>query len=121
MRRFAAWLVGLLAVLTAAAFIFGQPIAWVQAGLVIWDVAAGVCLCCEAGGRTLRRAPGESNWSWLRAFEAPPSLPLRKWNGAILTANPPLVDDLAARVQAGQEPFGNARPPAPQDRKTYEF
>ena len=91
----------------------------------IWDVAAGVCLCGEAGGRTLRRAPGSSDWTWLRAFEAPENALLRKWNGAILTANPALVEDLAARVRAGQEPFGNARPPAPQppaqDKTIYEF
>ncbi|HZP98758.1 MAG TPA: hypothetical protein VFB13_04410 [Reyranella sp.] len=63
MRRFAAWLVGLLAVLTAAAFIFGQPIAWVQAGLVIWDVAAGP-------------AP-----TWWKDVTADPSKYTARWNG----------------------------------------
>jgi myo-inositol-1(or 4)-monophosphatase len=86
----------------------------------IWDVVAGVCLCAEAGGQTVRRAPGSSDWPPLRAFEAPPGLGLRKWNGAILTANPSLAGDLGGRVQAGQEPFGNARPPV-QDKQVYEF
>lgn len=41
MRRFAIWSGGFVVLLAAAAFIFGQPVAWVQAGLIIWDIAAG--------------------------------------------------------------------------------
>src|SRR5512143_3635146 len=41
MKRIAIWAGGILALLTAAVFAFGQPIAWVQAALIMWDVAAG--------------------------------------------------------------------------------
>ena len=41
MKRLAIWTGGLLALLAVSAFIFGQPLAWGQAGLIIWDIAAG--------------------------------------------------------------------------------
>ncbi len=41
MKRFSIWLAGILALSTASAFVFGQPIAWAEAGLIMWDVAAG--------------------------------------------------------------------------------
>lgn len=40
MRRIAIWLVGGLALLVAVAFVIGQPVTWVQAALVMWDIAA---------------------------------------------------------------------------------
>lgn len=41
MKRFAIRVGGCLAVLVAAAFLLGQPLAWIQAGLLMWDIAAG--------------------------------------------------------------------------------
>lgn len=41
MKRFAKWLAGGVALAVAAAFVFGNPVAWGQAGLIMLDVAAG--------------------------------------------------------------------------------
>ncbi len=41
MKRFATWSGCSLSLLTVVAFLFGQPVAWVQAALIVWDVAAG--------------------------------------------------------------------------------
>ncbi|MHB8576928.1 MAG: inositol monophosphatase family protein [Dehalococcoidia bacterium] len=67
----------------------------------IWDVAAGVSLILESGGGILRRETREQPWQPFRAFEAPPGLGLRKWQGAIIAANPELATSLAERVQGG--------------------
>lgn len=79
----------------------------------IWDVAGGVCLCLEAGGQVMYRAPGTRDWTPLRGFDAPSSgQGLRGWNGAILAANPVLANELVARIRDGIDPFGNNRGPA---------
>ena len=41
MKRLAVLLAGGVALLVAAAFVFGRPAAWVQASLIMWDIAAG--------------------------------------------------------------------------------
>ena len=61
MRRFALLLAGSLALLVAAAFAFGRPVAGVEAALIMWDIAAG-------GRPTLWQevtaAPGERLVRW---------------------------------------------------------
>ena len=41
MKRLALWLANGLALLVVALFVFADPIAWGQAGLIMWDIAAG--------------------------------------------------------------------------------
>jgi hypothetical protein len=41
MKRLALLLACGVALLVAAAFVFGRPVAWVQAALIMWDIAAG--------------------------------------------------------------------------------
>ena len=41
MKRVSIWLTGAMALVVAAAFIFGNPIAWGEAALIMLDVAAG--------------------------------------------------------------------------------
>jgi acetyl esterase/lipase len=50
-----------MATLVVVAFVMGHPVAWVQAGLIMWDIAAG-------GGHTIWQdvtpAPGERTVKW---------------------------------------------------------
>lgn len=61
MRRLAILLSTGVAALVAAAVAIGHPVAWVQAGLIMWDIAAG-------GGHTtwqdVTPAPGEKPVKW---------------------------------------------------------
>ena len=61
MRRLAIVLLAGVAALIAVAFAIGHPVAWVQAGLIMWDIAAG-------GGHTtwqdVTPAPGERTVKW---------------------------------------------------------
>ena len=41
MRRLAILLSAGVAALVVVAFVLGHPVAWVQAGLIMWDIAAG--------------------------------------------------------------------------------
>jgi hypothetical protein len=41
MKRVSIWLTGAMALVVAAAFVFGNPVAWGEAALIMLDVAAG--------------------------------------------------------------------------------
>jgi len=61
MRRLAIVLSAGIAALVVVAFLVGRPVAWVQAGLIMWDIAAG-------GGHTswqdVTSAPAERSAQW---------------------------------------------------------
>ena len=61
MRRLATLLLAGVAALVVIAFAIGNPVAWVQAGLIMWDIAAG-------GGHTIWQdvtaAPDEKPVKW---------------------------------------------------------
>ena len=70
------------------------------AGARVWDVAAGVVLCQEAGAAVWVRGPGERRWRTFRRFTAatipvPTPADLRAWNETMGAGDPTLLPALA--------------------------
>jgi myo-inositol-1(or 4)-monophosphatase len=75
----------------------------VWGGPKIWDVAAGVLLCREAGKPVLSREG--KNWRLLDRFLAPEGKPLRDWSRPVVAGERGTLRDLASRLRVRRQPI----------------
>ncbi|MBT4092675.1 MAG: hypothetical protein HOE85_01800, partial [Nitrospinaceae bacterium] len=75
----------------------------------IWDVAAGVLIVKEAGGRPVIRQNGTDRWEPFENFFPPENLPknidaARKWRRSLLVGNPELTKFISTNIRKVNRP-----------------
>ena len=73
-------------------------------GPKVWDVAGGVPLVAEAGGKAVYYSRRKRAWLPLDSFAAPPKGGLRAWTQPVLFGAAPAVDALAPHVEPRYAP-----------------